>query len=272
MSIIIPNWNGLKFLPTCFEALKTQTYSDFETILVDNASSDESVSHTQINYPWVKIVQLAHNSGFTGAINAGIAVAQGEFVVLLNNDTEVTPAWLEVIRSTFAAHPEAGSVACKILLFDKRQTFHSAGDGVGKDGIPINRGVWQKDTGQFDEDNFIFGGCGGAIAYRKSALDEVGMLDEDLFMYCEDVDLNWRLQLAGYRCVFAPKAVVYHYLSATGGGETASYYTGAIQFWFWLKACPPACGNAIMPTFFGRRPQLLGKLCVLGEARPPELG
>jgi GT2 family glycosyltransferase len=247
ISVIIPTWNGLKHLPTCFEALQAQTFTDFETILVDNASSDESVSQTKSNYPWVKVVQLPHNMGFTGAINAGIEAAQGEFLVLLNNDTEATPGWLEAIFSAFAGQPQVGSVASKILLFDERHLIHSAGDGVGVDGIPLNRGVWQADEGQFDQDTFIWGGCGGAVAYRQSALEAVGVLDEDLFMYCEDVDLNWRLQLAGYTCVFAPQAVVYHHLSATGGGEIASYYTGRNTILVLVKSLPTYLWRSYYP-------------------------
>jgi GT2 family glycosyltransferase len=125
-----------------------------------------------------------------------------------------------------------------MLLFDRRDTLHSAGDGFGVDGIPINRGVWQKDEGQFDRDTYIFGGCGGAVAYRREMLDEIGLFDEDLFMYLEDVDLNWRAQLAGYRAVFAPRAVVYHHLSATGGGLIASYYTGRNTIFVLAKNLP----------------------------------
>ncbi len=97
--------------------------------------------------------------------------------------------------------------ASKILLFDRRDVLHSAGDMCGIDGIPVNRGVWQRDEGQFDREEYIWGACGGAALYRRDMLEDIGFFDEDLFMYCEDVDLNWRAQLAGYRCVFAPQAV-----------------------------------------------------------------
>jgi GT2 family glycosyltransferase len=125
-----------------------------------------------------------------------------------------------------------------MLLFDRRDTLHSAGDGFGVDGIPINRGVWQKDEGQFDHDGYIFGGCGGAVAYRREMLADIGLFDEELFMYLEDVDLNWRAQLAGYRAVFAPQAIVYHQLSATGGGAIASFYTGRNTLWVLAKDLP----------------------------------
>jgi GT2 family glycosyltransferase len=104
--------------------------------------------------------------------------------------------------------------------------INSAGDFCRVDGTPGNRGVWQPDDGRFDDEEYVFGACGGAAAYRRSMLDQTGLFDEDLFMYCEDVDLAWRAQLSGWRCVYAPAAKVYHRLSATGGGVLASYYNG----------------------------------------------
>jgi GT2 family glycosyltransferase len=238
LSVIIPNWNGARHLPTCLDSLRRQTYPHLEVILVDNASRDESVALVRRDYQEVVLVQLDENLGLTGAINRGVQAARGELIAPLNNDTEVAPGWAEALVSALLDHPEAGMSASKMLLFDRRDTLHSAGDAYGVDGIPVNRGVWQKDKGQFDDDEYIWGGCGGAVAYRRAMLDDIGLLDEDLFMYCEDVDLNWRAQLAGYRCVFAPLGVVYHHLSATGGGEIASFYTGRNTLWVLAKNYP----------------------------------
>jgi GT2 family glycosyltransferase len=238
LSVIIPNWNGARHLPTCLGSLRRQTYPHLEVILVDNASSDESVALVRRDYPEAVLVQLDENLGLTGGINRGIQAARGEIIAPLNNDTEVAPGWAEALVTALLDHPEAGMSASKMLLFDRRDTLHSAGDAYGVDGIPVNRGVWQKDEGQFDADEYIWGGCGGAVAYRRAMLDDIGLLDEDLFMYCEDVDLNWRAQLAGYKCVFAPQAIVYHHLSATGGGEIASFYTGRNTLWVLAKNYP----------------------------------
>jgi GT2 family glycosyltransferase len=238
LSVIIPNWNGARHLPTCLDSLRRQTYPQREVILVDNASRDGSVALVRHDYPQVVLVQLDENLGLTGGINRGVQAARGEIIAPLNNDTEVAPGWAEALVTALLDHPEAGMSASKMLLFDQRDTLHSAGDAYGLDGIPVNRGVWQKDEGQFDDDEYIWGGCGGAVAYRRAMLDDIGLLDEDLFMYCEDVDLNWRAQLAGYRCVFAPQAVVYHHLSATGGGEIASFYTGRNTLWVLAKNYP----------------------------------
>ncbi|MBI4506618.1 MAG: glycosyltransferase family 2 protein, partial [Chloroflexi bacterium] len=122
--------------------------------------------------------------------------------------------------------PDVGWFASKLLLFDRRDVLHSAGDFYGRDGVPGNRGVWERDDGRFDDEQEVFGACGGAALYRRAMLDEVGLFDERLIGYCEDVDLNLRARLAGYRCVFVPAARVYHHLSATGGGPQASYLCG----------------------------------------------
>jgi GT2 family glycosyltransferase len=157
---------------------------------------------------------------------------------MLNNDTEVEPGWLAALAATAQAHPRAGAVASKMLLFDRRNTLHNAGDMMRADGIPVNRGVWQVDRGQYDEATCVFGGCGGGVAYRRAAWDAARGFDERLFMYLEDVDLSWRLQLLGWEAVFAPAARLYHHLSATGGGVLASYYTGRNTIWVIAKDMP----------------------------------
>ena len=240
LSVIIPHYNGIRFLSTCFNALERQSYPQLEIILVDNGSVDGSVELTRRSYPDVIIVELSQNLGLTGAVNRGIDVATGDIIVALNNDTEVSPGWAQALVDRLQAYPDAGIVASKMLLFDDRHKLHSAGDGFGTDGIPFNRGVWQQDEGQFDADTYIFGGCGGAAAYRREMLTDIGLFDEELFMYLEDVDLNWRAQLAGYRAVFAPQAIVYHHLSASGGGVIASYYTGRNTILVLAKDLPGA--------------------------------
>jgi GT2 family glycosyltransferase len=237
--IVIPNWNGARHLPICLDALRRQTYSRIGVIVVDNASTDASRELLARDYPEARVVALNENRGFTGACNAGIRAATGDLVALLNNDTEVDPRWAERVVDAFARHPEAGSVASKMLLFDQRDTFHTAGDFYRLDGLPGNRGVWQKDEGQFEREEYVFSACGGSAAYRRAMLDQIGLLDEDFFFSCEDVDIGWRAQLAGWKCVYMPAAVVYHKLKATGGGPTASYYDGR-NFLFLLAKNYPA--------------------------------
>ncbi|MFQ3646176.1 MAG: glycosyltransferase family 2 protein [Anaerolinea sp.] len=238
LSVVIPNWNGERFLRTCLDALRRQTHPALEIIVVDNASSDGSQALLRAEYPEVMLIALPSNRGFTGACNAGMERAQGEFVSLLNNDTEVSPQWAAAIVDAFQRHPQVGIVASKMLLFDQRDTFHTAGDGFRTDGTAFNRGVWEKDIGQYDEEAFVFSACGGASAYRRAMLDQIGLLDDDFFFSLEDVDLAWRAQLAGWRALYTPHAVVYHHLSATGGGVTASFYDGRNALYLLAKNLP----------------------------------
>ena len=240
VSVVIPNWNGLAHLPKCLEALRAQTYPNLEVIVVDNGSGDGSQDYVTHEYPEVRLLALDRNLGLTGGNNLGFGAAKGELLISLNNDTEAEPDFVESLVTALIDHPEAGMAAAKMCLFDRRDTLHSAGDGYGVDGIPFNRGVWQRDEGQFDQPGWIFGGCGGAVAYRRAMLDQVGLFDESFFMYCEDVDLNWRSQLAGWKCWYTPEAVVYHKLSASGAGPVASYYTGRNTVWVIAKNYPGA--------------------------------
>jgi GT2 family glycosyltransferase len=251
IDIIIPNYNGASLLPVCLNALKQQTRQDLQITIVDDASTDESVALIRRDYPEVQILQLAQNSGLAKAINLAIAQTHAEYVVLLNNDTEADPQWLAELVGALEQHPEYAFAASKLRLYDQRDVLHSAGDGYRINGVPFNRGVWEVDQGQYDSSLEVFGPCAGAAAYRRSALQALAIdgrvFDEDLFMYCEDVDLNIRAQLAGYRTIFVPSAIVYHKLSATGGGSLASYYCGRNFILVWSKNMP---AKAIARYFF----------------------
>jgi GT2 family glycosyltransferase len=207
--------------------------------VADNGSSDASLPMLAGEYPWVKVIQLGRNLGFTGACNAGLRAGLGPVLILLNNDTEVAPTWLAEVLAAFDRHPQAGSVASRMLLFDRRNVFHAAGDIFSVDGTPGNRGVWQEDRGQFAEGP-VFSANGGAAAYRRAMLDDVGLLDDSFYFSLEDVDLGWRAQLRGWPCIYAPRAVVYHKLSATGGGVTHSYYNGRNFLYVLAKDVPGA--------------------------------
>ena len=238
VSVVIPNWNGKAHLGVCLDALRRQTYRRLEIIVVDNASTDGSLEFIATGYPEVRVVPLTTNQGFAGAVNIGVRAGRGAILALLNNDTEADPAWAAELVVGLERHPWAGFAASKLRLFDRRDYLHSAGDTFSRAGEANSRGVWERDTGQYDQEGPVFSACGGAVAYRRAMLDDVGLLDEDFFFNLEDVDLAWRAQLRGYGCVFVPTAVVYHKLSATGGGVTASYYTGRNALWLIAKDYP----------------------------------
>ena len=254
-SVVIPNWNGALHLPTCLSSLRLQRSRSMEVIVVDNASMDGSLELLTRDYPEVRRLALESNHGFTGACNAAIRVAQGAIVVLLNNDTEAAPDWLAEIQTAFQRYPDAGMVASKIMLFDRRDTFHTAGDLFCTDGVPANRGVWTQDAGQYKE-GYVFSACGGAAAYRRGMLQQVGLLDESFFFSFEDIDLAWRAQLQGWRAVYAPRAVVYHRLSATGGGQTASFHDGRNAIYVLVKDVPTSVWQRHWRGILGRQLRL----------------
>lgn len=254
IDIIIPNYNGVALLPTCLDALRKQTRQDFAITIVDDGSTDESLDVLARHYPDARVIRLATNHGLAAAINIAIAQTNAPFVVLLNNDTEVTPTWLVELIGALERYPTYDFAASKLLLFDRRDVLHAAGDGYAPRGEPFNRGVWQPDRGQYDALTEVWGPCAGAAAYRRSALDRLAtngqVFDNDLFMYCEDVDLNLRARLVGIRTLFVPSAVVYHRLSATGGGTLASYYCGRNFIAVWAKNMPAPLVLRYFASFF----------------------
>ena len=219
VSVIIPNWNTRKFLGPCLTSLRGQTFHDFETVLVDSSSTDDSLSFVAENFPEVGTVALGENRGFSGAVNAGIEASDAEFVALLNNDTEQDPAWLAELVRTADAHPKAGSFASKLVDFHDRRILDGAGDALRKSGLPYRLGHGERDRGQFEKRAPVFGACAAAALYRREMLDDIGLFDEDFFAYCEDGDLSFRAQLAGYGCLYVPEAIVYHVGSASTGGK-----------------------------------------------------
>ena len=215
ISIIIANWNGKHFLNVCLRSLRNQIFRDFETILVDNGSSDGSVEFVRAGFPEVRLLALDNNLGFTGGTLAGYQIAQGRLIVLLNNDTEAHPNWLAEIYQGSLTFPSAGSFASKMIYFDDRTRIENCGFMVSQAGTTAELGRDEIDGPDWAGPRAVFGACGGAAAYRRGMLDQIGFLDPDFFMIYEDVDLSFRAQLAGYDCVYLPKAIVYHRYRST---------------------------------------------------------
>ncbi|MBA3534807.1 MAG: glycosyltransferase family 2 protein [Ardenticatenales bacterium] len=238
VSVVIPTWNGKHHLELCLPSLAAQAYRPFEIIVVDNGSEDGSVEWLAREWPTVRVLAQPENRGFAPSVNAGIAVSRGELIVLLNNDTEAEPDWLSQLVDVAQRHPDAGMVASKLKLWSDRSRLHSAGDYYTVGGRPGNRGVWEVDDGRWGEEEWIFAPCAGAALYRRSLFDAIGGMDERFGSYLEDVDLAWRANLAGFRCRFAPRAIVYHRVSATGGGPLASYFNGRNWLYVLVKNVP----------------------------------
>jgi len=221
VSVVIPNWNGKRFLAGCLDSLGKQKYEFVEIVIVDNGSRDGSVEFLTEKYPHVRLFKFEHNTGFSVAVNKGIVEAKGEFVALLNNDTIVDELWVSELVKVMREHPEIGSAGCKMLAYDDRTLLDGAGDGYRRGGLPGRIGHRERDTGRFDLPRYILGACGGAAIYRRELFDQIGLLDEDYFAYLEDVDFGLRAQNAGHKCYYVPTAIVYH----LGCGTTGSGYS-----------------------------------------------
>lgn len=212
VSVVIPHLNGIEVLEKCLAALERQSFSDFETIVVDNGSTDSSVSFMRERFPWVNVVELEVNRGFSGGCNAGIEASSGELIVLLNDDTEADQKFLEALVEGLDRFPEAGFGASKIILADPPEIIDSAGDRYShRTGVPYSlcRGD-RADSSDCNDLSWVFGASAAGAIYRRVMLDDIGLLDEDFFYIMEDIDLDFRAQLAGYRCLYNPAAVVIH--------------------------------------------------------------
>lgn len=192
--------------------------NDFSVIVVDNGSSDDSVELLRNNFPDVSIISNQFNTGFAKAVNDGIRLSLKDesvsHILLLNNDIECDRYFLEEMSKGFIDSSVA-SVACKMLNFYNRDILDDTGDFLRKGGLSIQRGYGEKDTGQYDSQNFIFSACAGAAMYKRDVFEIVGFFDEDFFAYLEDIDFGFRMQLSGFKCYYNPKAVCYHMRSAT---------------------------------------------------------
>lgn len=225
VAVAIPNWNGESLLPACLTSLRGQSFEDFETVVVDNGSTDGSRRLLGERFPEVRVVSLGENRGVAAAFNAGVEASGAELVVLLNNDTEQDPGWLSALVRAAEDHPEAGFFSSKLVDFYDRRVLDGAGDAVRLSGLPYRLGHGERDRGQFDRAGYVFSACAAAAMYRRGMLEEVGSFDEDFASYCEDGDLGFRAQLAGYRCLYVPEAVVYHMGSASTGGKRSAAAT-----------------------------------------------
>lgn len=222
VSIIILNYNGKDFLNECLASVLKSSYPNFEIILIDNASTDNSIDLVQRRYghvPILKIVRNASNLGFAAGNNVGTSYGKGKYIVFLNNDTVVEPNWLIELVSVMESDAKIGAAQSKLLSLADKRTIDSAGDFVDYYGLSFRRGSWgEEDKGQYDRIEEIFSARGAALIVRNKILAEIGAFDADFFLSYEDIDLCWRIRLNGNKIVFVPKSRVYH----TGGATTIS--------------------------------------------------
>lgn len=221
VAIVILNWNGIKFLQQFLPAVVATTYTNKQVIVIDNASTDDSVPFIQQYFPQVQVIRNQENAGFARGYNLGLKQVNADYYILLNSDVEVTPGWIEPVIELMESDPSIAACQPKIMQFRQRELFEYAGAAGGwldYLGYPLAKGrifdVCERDQGQYDRPEPIFWASGAAMFVRAKQYHEVGGLDEFFFAHQEEIDLCWRLQLAGYRVYACPASVVYH----VGGG------------------------------------------------------
>jgi GT2 family glycosyltransferase len=222
VSVIIPNWNGCKWLDGCLNALKSQDYRDFEVLVVDDASTDGSTDHLEERFPDVRVLQLVEHHGFARAVNAGIRATSSDYVILLNNDTVPSTSFIGNLVSAMDTSPlDVGCLASCMRSMDNPALLDDAGDIFTWYGHGLKRGHGAS-VAEFKEDGEILSPCAGAALYRRVFLNKVGGFDEKFVSYLEDLDLGLRGRLLGYRCMYVASANVLH--KGHGSGlPTGSY-------------------------------------------------
>lgn len=216
VTIIIPNYNGLKFMEPCFEALEKQSYQHYEILVVDNGSTDGSVDWLKEH--GISTIFLKENTGFSGAVNVGIRAARTPYVILLNNDTQVLPDYVKELVAAIGSSPKIFSVSSKMIQLCHKDLMDDAGDMYSLLGWAYQRGVGQKSSG-YRKGRRVFSACAGAAIYRREIFGEIGYFDEMHFAYLEDIDVGYRARIAGYDNRYCPNAVVYHVGSGTSGSR-----------------------------------------------------
>jgi GT2 family glycosyltransferase len=246
-SVIVPSLNGAHLLSPCLDSLVRQSYPHVEVIVADGASTDGTAALLGHQYPTVRLLKLRRNLGFAGNVNAGLRAARGEVLCLLNNDAHADGDWVAACVDALMSHPDVGSVASKMLYADGR-TINSAGDLMCRDGAARQRGNGQTDAPEWDVSVSVFGASGGAGAYRRGMLADVGLLDEAFFMYLEDADLAFRAQLRGWACLYQPAARAVHVGGASGGGGLESFYNGRNLIRLVAKDLPTSLMPQLLPA------------------------
>lgn len=220
ITVVIPNYNGKKYIEDCLDSLRQQTIFDrLEVIVVDNASTDGSDKTVEEKYPEFFLKRLPQNYGFSRAVNEGITIAKGKFIFLLNNDTRADSAVCESLLESINRDERIFSVSSKMLKAMEPDKIDGCGDLYCAFGWAFARGKG-KSADRYAKECEVFAACGGAALYRKSILDEIGYFDEFHFAYLEDVDMGYRARIMGYKNIFCPRALVYH----VGSGSTGSRY------------------------------------------------
>lgn len=254
VSVIIVNWNGLEYLKKCLHSLYEQNYKKIEVIVVDNGSSDGSVSWFNKKYPEIKIIKNKENRGFAEANNQGYEITTGEYVLFLNNDTKVTKTFLTELLKALKSNDSIGGVQSKIFLMDSPTRLDSVGSYLTNTGFLHHLGVYAEDSKKYSKQIEIYSAKGACMLFKRDVLKKIEVkheiFDNRFFAYFEETDMCHRVWLAGYKIVYVPSSVIYHKFGATSIKllkpfvEYNSYknrinsYLKNLGFWWFLKIFP----------------------------------
>lgn len=220
ITVIIVTWNSMETIKDCLNSVFRQKDVDFEVVVVDNGSTDGSLEFIKEHYPLARTIRNTRNLGYSHANNQGVNIANGEYITLLNADAILSDKCLARLLAAIKHHPDVGSVSGKVLRINgmyqvKNHVIDSTGIVLNRKKFsPADRGEGQPDNGQYDHREYIFGVSGAAAFYSRKMLENIRInneiFDEDFFSYYEDLDLAWRAQLFGWKCLYEPSAVIYH--------------------------------------------------------------
>jgi GT2 family glycosyltransferase len=214
VSVVVVSWNSERFIADCLTSIKMQSYNPIEIIVVDNGSEDRSIDLIKQAHKEIKLIKNNTNMGFCHANNQGLTYAQGDYIFFLNADVILEKNYVREALNPFKIDEHIGMVSGKILRFD-RKTIDSTGQFLSRARRAIERGYGEPDSGQYEEEGYIFSVCGAAALYRRQMVDAVMLdnefFDEDYFAFYEDLDIGWRAHLLGWKGYYTPRAVAYHF-------------------------------------------------------------
>lgn len=257
-SVIIPTYNGLDLLPACLDSVVCQSWQDREIIVVDNGSTDGTAAAVAVRYPTVRMARLPRNEGYAGAGNHGATVAQGTWLVFLNNDTVVPPDWLEQLMVVVGQDASLGICSSKVRLLREPGRLDAVGSYLTPSGFLRHIGLLELDRGQHDALGEFFSVKGVALAVRRELFHAVGGFDARYVSYFEESDLCWRVWLRGYRVGFAPRSLVYHRV----GGTASRFHYAYVDYHSFKNRIRTILKNAGRATLIWMLPLHLA--CCLG--------
>jgi GT2 family glycosyltransferase len=274
VSIVVVVYESGPTLSECLAAIRAQSFSDYELILVDNASSDRTAQAAKAADPRIRLIENPQNLGFAAAVNQGARAATGAWLALLNPDAFADPDWLAKLIAAAGANPAVRCFTSRQLMADDPSVLDGLGDVMSLAGYPFRGGYTHKDPGAIAP-GWVFSACGGAMMVARDLFLGVGGFDERLFCYCEDVDLGYRLRLIGEPTLLVPDAVVRHVGSASTGGrrsDFAVFHGTRNRFWVFVKDTPPVLFWLTLPLHIAATVVLFARHATRGELATPIKG